>query len=114
MCYAKALFVEKRIAELNKHWNIKPTPHEICGVQQSLQDRLRVRIARLHQVCKPDAAFRITRKVNVKLSRDGTNIGKCLHVVNFTFTLLEEGAYTYSYEGNHTWQYLKMLKSRNS
>lgn len=94
--------LKQRIAELNKQWNIKPTPNGISGVQQSLQDRLRVKIARLHQISKPDETFRMTRKVNVKLSGDGTNIGKRLHVVNFTFTLLEEGAHAYSYEGNHT------------
>lgn len=47
ICHAmpRHYFLKKRIAELNKHWNIKPTPQGICGVQQSLQDRLRVRIA---------------------------------------------------------------------
>ena len=40
-------------------------------------------------------------EVNIKLSGDGTNIGKRLHVVNFTFTLLEEAAHTCSYERNH-------------
>lgn len=50
---------------------------------------------------KPNEKFRVARKVNIKLSGDGTNIGKRLHVVNFNFTLLEEGAHTCSYEGNH-------------
>ena len=31
-------------------------------------------------------------KERVKLSGDGTNIGKRLHVINFTFTLLDEGS----------------------
>ena len=44
----------------------------------------------------------MTRRVHVKLSGDGTNIGKRLHVVNFTFTLLEEGSHVHSFEGNHT------------
>ena len=79
------------IAELNKQWNIRPTPNGVCGVQQSLEDRLRVRIVCLHQQAPPNAAFYRTKTVNVKLSGDGTN--KRLHVVNFTFTLLEESRF---------------------
>ena len=37
----------------------------------------------------------------MKLSGDGTSIAKCLHVLNFVFTLLDEGEKAYSYEGNH-------------
>lgn len=35
------------------------------------------------------------------MSGDGTNIGKRLHVVTFTFTLLEEGNKAHSSDGNH-------------
>ena len=94
--------LRQRIAELNKQWNIRPTPNGVCGVQQSLEDRLCVRIVCLHQQAPPNAAFYRTKTVNVKLSGDGMNIGKRLHVVNFTFTLLEEGRLAYSSEGNHT------------
>jgi len=41
------------------------------------------------------------QKIRVKLTGDGTQIGKRLHVVNFGFTLLEEGDLSYSYLGNH-------------
>ena len=34
--------LKRRVAELNKLWNIKPTPNGTCGVQQTLEDRLRV------------------------------------------------------------------------
>ena len=94
--------LKQRIAELNKLWNIKPTPNGVVGVQQSLEDRLRVRITHLHKTASADAKFRTTKTVNVKLSGDGTNIGKRLHIVNFTFTLLEEGRLAYSSDGNHT------------
>lgn len=49
----------------------------------------------------PDAPFLVNKKVRVKLSGDGTGIGKRLHVVNFTFTLLNEGDAAYSSEGNN-------------
>lgn len=34
--------LKDRIAELNKLWNIRPTPDGTCGVQQSLEERLRL------------------------------------------------------------------------
>ena len=55
----------------------------------------------LNRNSSSDAPFRQNCCLHVKLSGDGTNIGKRLHVVNFTFTLLEEGALAYSAEGNH-------------
>ena len=39
--------------------------------------------------------------VRVKLTGDGTKIGKHLHVVNFAFTLLDEGDHAYTSAGNH-------------
>ncbi len=72
-----------------------------CGVQQSLEGRLRQRVQHLHHTTRPDASFRQNLLLHVRLSGDGTNIGKRLHVINFTFTLLEEGSLAYSAEGNH-------------
>ena len=39
--------------------------------------------------------------MRVKLTGDGTNIGKRLHVVNFGFTIIDEGDLAYSATGNH-------------
>ena len=39
--------------------------------------------------------------MRVKLTGDGTNIGKRLHVVNFGFTIIDEGDLAYSAAGNH-------------
>ncbi len=33
--------LKDRIAELNKLWDIRPTPEGTCGIQQSLEERLR-------------------------------------------------------------------------
>ena len=44
---------------------------------------------------------RLIKNIRMKLSGDGTLIGKHLHVINFAFTLLDEGEKAYSYEGNH-------------
>ena len=40
--------------------------------------------------------------MRVKLSSHGTSIGKRLHVINFTYTLLDEGDKAHSFEGNHS------------
>ena len=49
--------------------------------------------------------------MRVKLTGDGTKIGKHLHVVNFGFTLLDEGDKAYSPAGNH---YLAIFKEPES
>lgn len=45
--------------------------------------------------------------VRLKLSGDGTAIGRNLHVINFTFTLLDSGGAT-SVAGNHSLAILKV------
>ena len=49
--------IKQIITELNRLWNIKPTPHGTIGLQQSLRDQLQVRLAHLLRVSKPDATF---------------------------------------------------------
>ena len=93
--------LKQRISELNSLWDIKPTPNDTHGVQQSLEDRLRIRMQILISNSDKGAKFMTDITVNVKLSGDGTKIGKRLHVVIFTFTLLEEEQYCSSV-GNHT------------
>ena len=83
--------LKQRISELNRLWNIHSTPNGVLGVQQSLEDRLRVRVSRLHQTTQPDTPFHAAKKVRVKLSGDGTWVGKRLHIVNFTFTVFGGG-----------------------
>ena len=60
----------------------------------------------LHKTASLDAPF-CQQKLRVKLSGDGTNIGKHLHVINVTFTLLDEGSLAYSAEGNHALAIIK-------
>ena len=105
--------LKRRIQELNKLWNIFPTPNGIPGVQQSLRDRLQVRVQELVAKSSPDAEFVQRRRLRVKLSGDGTNIGKRLHVINFTFTLLDEGSGTSS-SGNHILAVFKAPESYES
>ncbi len=50
----------------------------------------------------------------MKLSGDGMNIGKRLHVVSFVFTLLDEVETTGSFERVTFWLYSKNRKSIKS
>ena len=61
----------------------------------------------LIEVSNPDAPFLQNRTLRVKLSGDGTNVGKRLHLINFTFTLLDEGSSAQSSQGNHILAVLK-------
>ena len=92
--------LKRRIAELNSLWKISPTP-DGSGVQQSLEDRLRDRLTSLVRTTPDDSQFKKDKRVRIKLSGDGTYIDKRLHVVNFTFTILDEGKRAFSGEGNY-------------
>uniref|UniRef100_A0A1X7SSL2 Uncharacterized protein n=1 Tax=Amphimedon queenslandica TaxID=400682 RepID=A0A1X7SSL2_AMPQE len=81
----------KKLSETFDHESrVLSCPNGITGVQQSLQDRLH-----------------IPAKVRVKLSGDGTNVARSMHIINFTFTVLEEMSHRNSPAGNHTLAILK-------
>ena len=92
--------LKKRISALNRLWEINQTPNNTQGVQQSLKNRLEIQIRHLIQNSTSTASFLQNKTVQVKLSGDGTKMGKHLHVVAFTFTLLEEDQAA-SAAGNH-------------
>ena len=93
--------LKMKISELNHLWEIQPTPNGIVGVQQCLKKRLEPRVQHLVQETPPSVQFKVNSTIRVKLSGDGTTIGKRLHVVNFAYTILDEGDLAHSYEGNH-------------
>lgn len=68
--------IKARIKKLNWLWTIKLTPNGTVGVQQSLRERLSCRISRLCKVSPPSSQFRASHNIRVKLSGDGTWIGK--------------------------------------
>ena len=106
--------IKDRIRELNKLWNITSLPNGIEGVQQPLEERLKIRVEQLVKRSSPDSELIQSNRVRVKLSGDGTCIGKRLHVVCFTFTLLEESDKTGSYEGNHVLAVFKTPENYSS
>ena len=58
--------LKDRIVQLNRQWNLKPTPHATCGIQQSLEERLKLRVQHLHKVASLDAPFRQQKLLRVK------------------------------------------------
>ena len=89
--------LKKMAKNLNSSWEIKPCP-ENSGVQQSLKSRLSIRVQHLLK----GENISVGEKLQVKLSGDGTKICRKLNLINFTFTLLNEGALAMSPSGNHT------------
>ena len=94
--------VKDKAKSLNKKWAVTSTSEGTVGVQQPLEQQLCQRVERLLQTSSTDEPFRSAHLLHVKLTGDGTNIGRGLHVVNFGFTVLEEGSVVKAASGNHT------------
>ena len=73
---------------------------------------LNIRYYSLSQIKRsPDAEFIEKKRIRIKITGDGTRIGKHLHVVNFAFTILDEGEKAYSATGNHCIAIVKEAES---
>lgn len=92
--------LKKRQLELNNQFVVSPTPDGTIGVQQSLRSRLHARI-RVLKHARSSQQQALDKRVRVKLSADGTRIGRKLHVINITFTVLDEGQKARADSGNH-------------
>ena len=93
--------VKQKLAKLNKKWDVFPTPEGTIGVQQSLTAALQQKLEAPCSSAPPDAPFKRTKTIRIKLTGDGTNIGHALHVVVFGFTVVEEGGCSGSSYGNN-------------
>ena len=93
--------IDKEVKEINQRWEVTNTPDGTTGVQISLKKKLTERLEHLVQVSAHDAEFLAQGVVRVKVTGNGTWVGKRLHIVTFGFTLLEEGAAAKS-SGNHS------------
>ena len=82
---------------MNSKWEINSCPGD-CGMQQSLKSRLINHV----QCLIKKKMINATDTLKVKLSGDGTKVCRKLNVINFTFTLLNEGDIAKSPRGNHT------------
>ena len=93
--------VKRLKSAMNSAFDIRSTPNQTVGVQQSLRNRLMVHLTQLVRqytaVNKP-----IPSTIKIKLTGDGTQIARGLSVVNVAFTVLEEGQQATSVVGNHS------------
>ena len=79
--------LKQRLQSINKLWEIFPTPGDTEGVQISLCAALQRQVKRLlenKQICRGET-------MKIKISGDGTNVGKCLQLLNVAFSIINEG-----------------------
>lgn len=99
--------VKKFTSDLNSTFSLHPTPNGIIGVQQSLRERLSIRLTEL--IAKfDDQQEQVPTTFRVKLTGDGTQIARGLTVVNIAFTILEEGQRACAAIGNHSIAIMKI------
>ncbi|CAH3168204.1 unnamed protein product, partial [Pocillopora meandrina] len=70
--------IKKQINELNNEWNLKPTPGDAEGVQLGFAESLQEHIVRLQK----NGEINDGETITIKLSGDGTNIGKGLTILH--------------------------------
>ena len=97
--------ISKRIKELDDQVVIVDCPDGIEGVQTSFKLSLLKNCERLLK----DGV--IKDYVSVKFSGDGTWVGKRLHVVNFTYTIIEEGKRAMADKGNYCLAIMKIKEN---
>ena len=99
--------LKKLSSTLNSEFHLFPAPAGVIGVQQSLK-------ARLHSCLNAFNGLSEGEVVQVKLTGDGTNIGRTFHVVNVAFVLLNDSASVSSPNGNHSLAILKVSEDYDS
>ena len=100
--------IKKRMKTISSRWNI--FPHQVIadGVQIKLEDSLKEQIGRL----KKQGALN-SEKLKIKVSGDGTNIGKKLHVLNVTYTIINVENIAISEKGNYVSAIIKTKEDYN-
>ena len=74
--------IEKKLKELNAKWDLQPIPGQAERVQLSFRESLEEQEISL----QGKGVFHMNTKIKVKISGDGTNIGKRLKIINVTYT----------------------------
>ena len=83
---------------LNAEYQIMPTPGQTVGVQQSIVERLSIR---LRYIQKNSPSFARKKSIRIKITGDGTVISRSMHLVVIAFSLLHEDENPNSPNGNH-------------
>lgn len=76
--------LSKAAKQLDAQYIVRHTPGKIEGVQQSITERLRLRI---HHMLQLNPSYP-NRHVRVKITGDGTTISRSIHLVVIAFSLI--------------------------
>lgn len=98
--------IKKLTVSLNSQCDIRSCPNGIIGVQQSIRARIVQRLTHFIQKATKEG-ISVPTTIRIKLTGDGTRIARGLNIINFAFTILEEGNKAYSVLGNYTIAILK-------
>ena len=71
---------------MNTAYNIWPTPGQTEGVQQSIVDRLKIR---LQHILKKNPSFALRKSIRVKITGDGTVVSRSLHLLVVAFSIVD-------------------------
>ena len=99
--------LNKHLSELNSKWKLTATPGEAEGVQISFKDSLQEQISRLQK----SGILNMDTTIKVKISGDGTNIGKRLKLENVTYTILNEKDAAMNEKGNYVLAIIKTTEN---
>ena len=99
--------IAKHINELNSNWRLTATPGEAEGIQISFYESIKEQIARLQK----NGTFKMDATIKVKISGDGTNIGKRLKLENVTYTILNEKDAAMNDKGNYVLAIIKTTEN---
>lgn len=102
--------IRKYTKQLNDQYEIQNAPEGIVGIQQSLKMRLQFVLTFMVNNAESNGT-QLPDTLHVKLTGDGTQIARGFNVVNFAFTILEEGEKAMSVRGNHSLAILKVSES---
>ena len=92
--------VKRLTKSLNAQSNISPTVG-VVGVKQKVQERLELHLSELDRKGELQRIVKSGSCIRIKLSCDGTKVGRTLHVINFIFTFVDKPT-AESVAGNHT------------
>ena len=84
--------------QIDSKCDIDAIPGPILGVQQSLKERLQLR---LQQLIKNNPSIKDDTCVRVKITGDGTNVSRSMHILVIAFTILDGSENPNSPGGNH-------------
>ena len=99
--------IAKHINELNSNWRLTAAPGEAEGIQISFYESIKEQIARLQK----NGTFKMDATIKVKISGDGTNIGKRLKLENVTYTILNEKDAAMNEKGNYVLAIIKTTEN---